>query len=873
MFSSLPPHDFSQPHLLPLLLLLPLFWLWQWRAFRRLSSLLSLLLHSLVLVLLILTLAGLHTLRPGAASIPLLVIDLSHSMTGPQRQWIQETVEQQLHPQADTPTIIFAGITKRVRWREAKALLAKPPEGLQLASTSLQHVLTALLDETQSRHVYLFTDGWEVAENSTSTGEPNDTSETAIKALFPLLKERQLKIYPFLPPPPATVPNIAIQRFGVPQSANGGETIQARIALENTNRHPVRGELTVTEKERVVWQQPLTLNPGASVFTHSIAFPETDNGLIPLRAVFTPNAAQEDAIQPDNQATAWLHLTPKEKEILLVSARSQDNRYLTRVLTNHGLGTTTIDLPASIPPLSSFRAVILNNVARNKLPSPLLSGLDNYVRQGGGLIMIGGEESLGLGGYKGSEIEQILPVTVTPPQKEEYTTAVALVVDTSGSMRRESKLLYAKEGIRAVARNLKDRDFFGVIGFDTEPFPVIPIQRMGAVRGDVDSRLGRLKPSGGTFLLPALEEAKRQLERQPATRKHMIVLTDGETGGSGSEYLDLVTAMNRELKITISAIAVGEEPNLRLLSRIADYGGGAFHHTTTPENLPDLFLGEMQQDKKPEEKTMVEKDLVPIANSGSPLLQSLANRAFPAVKGYVATQVKPGARTDLSLQVDGKWPPLLASWSYGRGKSVAFTSDANGRWSAPWVSWDGFAKFWEQAVRWTLSDGDKPTEKNANPTQPRFSVELGHTGNGLVIDVFSYGTSEEGRSAFARINGPGSADASLALQRLAPGHYQGVYQTSKVGDYRVDVTLPSGENFGPLGYTLPRQNNVAEVPQPQPNTLLLEALATATEGTINPGPTSLVLPVASPEQHSLLPYLIPLAMAVYFLELLMRRLV
>lgn len=418
MRSSLPSYDFSQPHLLSLLLLLPLFWLWQWRAFRRLPSLLSVLLHSLVLALLILAVAGLHTLRPGAASIPLLVIDLSRSLTAPQRQWIRDTIEHQLHPQPDTPTVIFAGAAKQVDWREAKNLLAKPPEDLQLTETSLQRALTALLDETHNRHVYLFTDGWEVREGDPSTGTQNDTPATAAKAVFPLLKERQLKIYPFLPPPPAIVPNIAIQRFGVPHAANGGDTIQARIALENTNPHPVRGELRVTETDRVVWQQPLTLNPGASVFTHAITFPETSSGLIPLRAVFTPSAASEDATQPDNHATAWLQLTPKEREILLVSARAQDNRYLARILSSQGLGTTAIDLPAAIPPLSSFRAIILNNVARNKLPGPLLSGLDNYVRQGGGLIMIGGEESLGLGGYKGSEVEQILPVTVTPPQKE-----------------------------------------------------------------------------------------------------------------------------------------------------------------------------------------------------------------------------------------------------------------------------------------------------------------------------------------------------------------------------------------------------------------------------------------------------------------------
>jgi hypothetical protein len=394
-----------------------------------------------------------------------------------------------------------------------------------------------------------------------------------------------------------------------------------------------------------------------------------------------------------------------------------------------------------------------------------------------------------------------------------------------------------------------------------EPFVVIPLSYMGQIRNDVDGRLERLKASGGTFLLPALEEAKRQLERQSATRKHIIILTDGETGGSGSEYLDLISAMHREEKITISTIAVGAEPNLRLLSRIADYGGGAFHHTTDPTTLPDLFVDELQE-KKTEEKTMVEKDLTPIPNPASPLLKGLANQAFPPVKGYVEAQAKAGARVDMTLRADGKRPPLLASWSYGQGKAAAFTSDANGRWSAPWVSWEGFGKFWTQTVRWCL-----PEVKH---TETHFSVELGHTEDGLVIDLFSYGTNEEGRSAFARVSSPGGGNASVPLQRLAPGHYQGIYQTGKAGDYRVEVTLPSGEILGPLGHTLPPRR-AAEVPQPQPNLPLLESLAQATGASLNPAPTSLSQPVASPEQRSLLPYLIPLAMALYFFELLLRR--
>ncbi|MBI3304267.1 MAG: VWA domain-containing protein, partial [Deltaproteobacteria bacterium] len=755
---ALPPLAFSRPDFLFLLALLPLFWLWQRRAFRTLLSFLSLFLHSLTLALLVLAAAGLHRLRPGAESTPLLAIDLSHSLTPVQRQWMHDTIVQRLRPAPDTPTLVFAGQRRRLSWQEAEPLLAAPPAELQLDETNLAGALTGLLGEARHRSVYLLSDGWETEEDA--------------RTLLPLLAERGLTLYPFPPPPAEAAPNVAIQRLGAPQSTAGGETIEVSAALENTNPHPVRGELTLRQSDKVVWRQEVTLPPGVSRLTHSLSL--SDSGLIPLHATFTPAVAQEDAIAQDNQATAWVSVAPMEK-VLLLSARAQDNRYLEKALSNRGLGVTAIDFaarPATVPSPEPFGAVILNNVASDKLPPAMLSSLDDYVSKGGGLVMVGGEESLGLGGYKGTPVEKALPVTLTPPQKEERHTAMMLVIDKSGSMRKENKLLYAKEGARAVARNLKDTDLLGIVGFDQESFVVVPLEYLGKIRNDIDDRLDRLKASGGTFLLPALQEAKRQLERQYATRKQIVILTDGETGGSGSDYLDLVTVMHNELKITLSAIAVGEQANLRLLSRLAEYGGGAFHHTTDPSTLPDLFLDEMED--KGEEKTMVEKELLPIPSRDSPLLKGLDDRPLPPVRGYVEAEVKKGARLDLALRADGKRPPLLASWSYGQGKAVAFTSDANGRWSAPWVSWEGFSKFWSQVVRWCLPEVKRK--------ESHFAVELGHNETGLLVDLFSYGTSEEGRAASARVSGPATSDGSFPLERLAPGHYQGVYATTRAGD-------------------------------------------------------------------------------------------
>ena len=881
-----PSFAFERPEFLWLFAGLPLLWLVQWSR----AGFISLVLHSVLVGVLILCAAGWSGLRPAAAGARLLLaFDVSHSLTPDQRRWMRETAVRQFAPTPDTPTLLFAGRGQWLPWSQAEPLLLAPPPRLQLEETNLAGALTSLLGESpeqvngssdreegdtftpRGRHtassvtIYLLSDGWETVGSAAP--------------LLPLLAERRHRLYPFAPPGAESAPNIAIQRIGAPRIAQKGDTVALSLVLDNSNPRPVRGELALRHHGRPVWQGQVSLSPGVSLLTRRVSLSE--DGLVPLQATFTPAAGVPDAHPDDNRAVAWVQVGTADT-VLLLSARERDNRYLRQVLGTRGFTVEAVDVsaPSTVAPApESFGAVVLNNVDKNSLPSALLTRLPTYVRNGGGLIMVGGEASLGLGGYTGTPVEHALPVSLTPPQKEQKRTALMLVIDTSGSMRREQRLLFAKAGVRGVARNLKESDLLGVIGFDTEPFAVIPLNELGQIHPDLESRNDRLTAAGGTSLLPALEEAKRHLERQDATRKHIVILTDGETGGSGSDYLDLVAVMRQELNMTISTIAVGRRPNLRLLSRLAAYGGGAFHHTTDPASLPELFIGELEE--KAEEKTMIEADLTPVPNPHSPLLTDSAKRRLPQVKGYVEARLKPGARGDVSLRVNGTSPPLLASWSYGQGRAVAFTSDANGRWSAPWIGWDGFGAFWEQVVRWSLHSTDSGAKKTD------FTVELGHTDQGLVIDLFSHADQERGRAAFAELWLPSGRTRGLSLERLAPGHYQGVYPDPQPGDYRIEVRLPSGETLGPLGYTVPALGR-GEVPRPQPNLVLLETLAQATGGSLNPDPSDVVhrgrnmssdrtegdtfRPSVSPlRPQPFLPYLIPLAIGLYVLELLARR--
>ncbi len=863
LLTDLLPLDWSRPAVLYGLVAIPFFLFLQRLAFRQRPSLPSLALRGLFLAVLILAAAGPSTRGVQQPIPPILVIDVSDSLTAPQRQWIQQTITDHIRPAPDTPVVLFGGGNQRLVWQDVPPLLVTPPEGVQPEETNMEAALSQLLEEPQPRPVYVLSDGWE--------------TQGTVTALIPALAKQGIRLYPLPPPPEERAPNIALQRLGTPQSSLDGEDIEIAIALENTALRPIRGELTVRERDTVVWQQETELRPGTSLLTPTLRL--SGSGLVPLHASFTPPPEAPDAIPYDNQATAWVQVAP-QSSVLLLSATPRDNRYLEQALSSRGLAVTALALPAqpaSVPALNTFTAVILNNIAHQQLPAAFARGMDAYVKNGGGLIMVGGESSLGLGHYAGTAIEKVLPVRLVPPQKEEPRTAMLLIIDKSGSMRKQQKLLYAKLGARAVVRNLTDTDLFGVIGFDKTPFVVAPLDYLGKTRAQLGDRIDRLKPSGGTFLLPALQEAKRQLERQYATRKHIVLLTDGETGGSGSDYLDLAAVLRNELKITISTIAVGKQPNLRLLSRLADYGGGAFYHTTDPSTLPDLFLDELEE--KPEEKTMVERLLHPIPNPRSPLLKGLARQRLPAVKGYVQTRLKRGARADLSVRDADKQPPLLASWSYGQGRAAAFTSDANGRWSAPWVRWDRYSQFWNQTVRWSFAREEdehtcpEPCRRDGQYASP-FSVEVGHTETGLLVEAFFYGTKESAQAdatLTATLTAPDGMASRLLFERVAPGHYQGKYDTRMSGDYSLEGTLPSGERFGPLGYTLPRLRP-RETPQPQPNIRLFETLVEATGGALNPELSTLSPPLGPAAQLPLWPYLIPLAMTFYLVELIVRSL-
>ena len=660
--------EFARPYFLWLLLLLPVIWL-RWSD-RRLGILLA---RTAILALVILTLADPQgTSQLARQEERIFAYDVSRSVPSSMRPWTESTTKQLGPGKGDRIFTFGAAAKESANLHDALSgdLSASQPD-----KTNLENLLTALLAlPAAPRSLFLFTDGWETEGN--------------VERLLPAAAAAGIRIYPMLPAARPAIANVAVTRVIAPSQGMSGESLNLKINLDNQNDREVEGVLTLTRNGKPFKTDRIKLRPGSQSFTYQANL--TEGALTAYQASFVATDAASDTFGPDNHALAWVNVRTKAK-VLIINGPGGTGRYLDEIARRQGFEVVSHGAEGAPAP-AGHKVVIFNNVPRDRFSAAYLASVERHVSDGGSFIMLGGDASFAQNSYRQTPIERILPVEPKePPKQPEKNRAIVLVIDKSGSMREGNRILYAKEAAKAVARQLKDIDLLGVVGFDDSPFVVVYLETMARLRANIDNQIDRLKPGGQTYFLPALQEARRQLERSNASRKHVILISDGETRGSQGELVDLVGFMKNESKITLSAVAVSNDADIKTMKRVAQYGGGLFHHTIDPSTLPRIVLDQLQD--KPKDDPQDNRPLIPIQPGGSELLAGFGVRNYPAVAGYMETEIKRGAHSDLIIPHENRRPPLLASWRYGKGKSVAFTSDLEGRWTRSWVPWAGFRFF------------------------------------------------------------------------------------------------------------------------------------------------------------------------------------
>ena len=184
---------------------------------------------------------------------------------------------------------------------------------------------------------------------------------------------------------------------------------------------------------------------------------------------------------------------------------SHKPRYLARVLEDAEIQVNVrngLGVPNELSDLQNYDLVIFSDVPANRLNRKQMELVRAYVQDlGGGFMMLGSENSFGLGGYYKTPIEEILPVrTDTEKKKETPSIAMLLVIDKSGSMEG-IKVELAKEAARATVELLGRRDKIGVIAFDGSPHWIAEVQT-AADNFYISDQIGSISAGAEQIFIP-----------------------------------------------------------------------------------------------------------------------------------------------------------------------------------------------------------------------------------------------------------------------------------------------------------------------------------------------------------------------------------
>jgi len=846
--------SFSRPEALYLLAIPALVLLWSLFGLRRIGGIFAPLMRALALALFVLALAGPEKIMRSEGSTRPAVIDASASITPAMRGWESDLIADQLKLRGSDPAILFGGENHTGTVTDAIETLHNA-DGCKLCApdaTNLENALSALASNPAAKGgpAVIITDGWQ------NRGE-------ATRAVSALLAAG-IRLFLFTPPGAESVPNVAMTGLALPSALSKSAPFALGVTMQNLNRAPVAGAIEVYRNGTMLTSRKVTLKPGAARFDFPV---QTENaGLDSYKASFKADNPALDTYLEDDSLQGWVGVGAQRK-ILVLSDSQKDAAYLETVIHRMGLeaAVTPVTSGAWNGSVAGYDAIILNNLPRERLSEPAQNALVSYVARGGSLVMTGGDESFGLGGYQNSPIAQVMPVVMKPPEHKERQRALVIVIDKSGSMGRDDKLKYAIAAAEKIMSTLHDNDLIAVIGFDAQPFVVVPLETVVKARPYFNQMVERLTARGRTFLMPAMEQAERTIADSDAPIKHVIVLSDGKVGGTLDMYYSLVASMHHDLGATISTIAIGHDADFALLEGVSKFGGGGYFQTDSAKNLPQIFLEDFKQHGG--DVTMVENQFTPHTVAPNAVLKDWAGRPLPPLLGYVATELKPRASLDAYIERQGRRDPVIASWKYDAGKVLAVTTDASGRWSGPWIARDTFAPVWNRLLSWMTPE---------TAAEQKTDAALGYESGRIHLKLTDY-SEQPGFGAHlvtAIVTRPDGSKTVTALGEEAPGELAGAIDAAEPGTYYIEVKSSAAKATAlpPLAYTVSPSVS-AEVPRPQPNYALLEQLASATGGRLNPLTSDVEITRPTLEKRaSLDAYLIVAAMLLLIAEALVRRL-
>ena len=762
--------EIARPFLLFLLLLLPALYYGYRRSLvnlTRTQRIVSLIIRAIIVVLLILSVADLQYLKTDDELAVIFLADISDSISADGLETSTDYINRALESRGAGQQAGIIGFTDRAEI--LKDLHGDSEDELDLAgikqswleadgeagdATNIAQAVEmawGVFPANANKRIVLVTDGVETQGDAIHTGLRGQDFGVQIDTV-PLY--------------PSDEPEVMLERIDAPVQVKQGEPFSLEVLVHSNHEDIAEIRLFKNKFEAAVQEVRLVAGENRVLFTQT----STESGTLTFDALAR---STQDTRYDNNRALGIVVVAGKPK-VLLIDENEPQARYLAQALEDADIRVNVrngLGVPDELADLQNYDLVVFADVPANRLSEKQMELIRTYVQDlGGGFMMLGSENSFGLGGYYKTPIEAILPVrTDTEKKKETPSLAMVLVIDKSGSMSG-IKIELAKEAARGAVELLGRRDKIGVVAFDGSPFWISEMHS-ASDKMYISDQIGSITASGGTNLYPALQQAYLALTETNAKLKHVIVLSDGMS--QPGDWYGIATSMRAE-RITISTVGIGSGADMNLLGNLANWGGGRDYFTQDPYNIPQIFAKETITASK---SAIIDEPFIPQMIKPTQVLSGIDLQVAPFLLGYVATQPRPTAEIFL---VSDRGDPLLASWQYGLGKSVAFTSDAKARWASDWLEWPGYAKFWTQLVRDTMR---KSTLSNfqAEIKQEKGNAHLAIDALGETGDFLN-----ELKSDISLI-APDLKKKQLAVAQTAPGRYELDFPTKDVGPYFVNI--------------------------------------------------------------------------------------
>jgi Mg-chelatase subunit ChlD len=670
-----------------LILLIPLgmlLWLW------RMPSRLLMVLRSVGWAALLLALCGMSVVLPVRSGTVVLVADRSLSMP-PESDALEQEAADLLHAAMGTGDRLAV-----VAFAETAAV-EQSPQASKFAGFSAEvgHDATRLADaldlalsligKDESGRILLLSDGqW--------TGRDVFASAARAAAAGIPVDYRAIER--------SAAGDLAIERIQAPESVLPGESFMITAWVSSPLADTVSYELR--RGTQIIAQGTAGVPSGTS----RLVFRDTAGQSGCGEYVLKIEGRGADPVPGNNLARVLVGIRGARALLCVHPAKASA---LPGLLAKGGL---TVESRAAgqcqwtLEELSGCSAVLLENTPASLVGHVGMQNLMAWVMQsGGGLMLTGGRDSYGSGGYFKSPLDPLLPVS-TELRREHRKLSLAIVValDRSGSMAMPTpdgrpKIQLAGLATAEVLNMLGPMDQFGCIAVDTVCHEIVPLSDV--VNTDpMRQRILRIDSAGGGILIyEALVAAADMIRSAKAGTRHIVLFADARDSRQHPQGWETIVDPCVKAGITVSVVGLGTEKDCDadLLKDIARRGQGQCMFTDVAQELPRLFAQDtcvVARSAFIEEPTAVRPTGGMVSISQRPLA------SFPRVGGYNLCYLRPGANLAL-VSEDEYQAPVLACWQAGLGRALCYTGEADGKYTGAVAGWSGVGDFFASLARWT----------------------------------------------------------------------------------------------------------------------------------------------------------------------------